>query len=70
MTPLVLVVALVDVHPPHGHELALRVRLQLLLEIGHVVVGEAVARRLAQPDPIDDRRVVERIGDDGVLLGQ
>jgi len=38
------------------------------LEIGHVVVQEAEPLRLGEPDPIDDRGVVELLGDDRVLL--
>ena len=41
--------------------------LQLRFEIVHVGIGEAVAFRLAEPDAVDDRGVVERVGDDRVL---
>ena len=44
--------------------------LQLRLEIGHVVVGVAEALRLAQPDAVDDGGVVQRVGDDRVLLAE
>ena len=40
---------------------------QLGLEVVHVRVGEAVALGLAQPDAVDDRGVVQAVGDDGVL---
>ena len=40
---------------------------QLLLEVGHVPVAVAQALRLAQPDAVDDRGVVELVGDDRVL---
>ncbi len=44
--------------------------LQLRLEVGHVVVGVAVAPRLGEPHAVDDRGVVQRVGDDRVLLRQ
>ena len=44
--------------------------LQALLELGHVVVRVAVARSFAQAHPVDDRRVVEAVADDGVLGAQ
>src|SRR2546422_694812 len=48
--------------------------LQLLLEVRHIGVsvhgGLALGDRLGEPDRIDDRRVVQLIGDDGVLLAQ
>ncbi len=37
------------------------------LEVRHVPGGEPVPPGLAQPDAVDDRRVVQRIGDHGVL---
>ena len=43
-------------------------RLELRFEVGHVVVAVAVARRLAQADAIDDRCVVQRVGNDGVIF--
>ena len=43
-------------------------RLELRFEVGHVVVAVAVARRLAQADAIDDRCVVQRVGNDRVVL--
>ena len=43
---------------------------QLGLEIIHVAIGESVALGLRQPDAIDDRGVVQRIRDDGVLLAE
>ena len=42
--------------------------LQPRLQFVHVGIGEAIALRLAQPDAVDDRGVVERIGDDRVGL--
>ena len=42
-------------------------RLELRLEVGHVGVPVAVALRLAEPDAVDDRGVVELVGDDRVL---
>jgi hypothetical protein len=44
--------------------------LQLRLEVGHVGIGIAEAARLAEADAVDDRGVVERVGDDGVVFGQ
>ena len=41
--------------------------LQPRLQLVHVGVGEAVALCLAEPNPVDDRGVVQRVGDDGVL---
>ena len=40
------------------------------LELVHVAVGVAVALGPAEPDAVDDRGVVERVGDDGVLLAE
>ena len=42
--------------------------LELGFEIGHVVGLVDVALGLAEADAIDDRGVVQRVGDDGVLL--
>ena len=42
--------------------------LQLLFQVGHVAVGVAVALGLAQADAVDDRRVVERVGNDRVVF--
>ena len=42
--------------------------LQALLELGHVVVRVAHALRPAEPDAVDDRRVVERVADHHVGL--
>jgi len=39
-------------------------------KVGHVAVGVAVALRLAQAHAVDDRGVVERVGDDRVLFAQ
>ena len=41
--------------------------LEARFELVHVGIGVAVAARLAQPDAVDDRGVVQRVGDDGVL---
>jgi hypothetical protein len=41
--------------------------LQLILEVGHVQVAVHVAARAAEPDPVDDARVVERVRDDCVV---
>ena len=41
--------------------------LQPRLQLTHVGIGEAVALGLAEPDAVDDRGVVQRIGDDRVL---
>ena len=47
----------------------LRLRLlETLLQLGHVGVGVAVAHGLAQTHAVDDRRMVQRVGDNGVLL--
>ncbi len=43
---------------------------QLALEILEVVVGVAVAPRLAEADAVDDRGVVQRVGDHRVLLAE
>ena len=49
----------------------LRLRfLQLLLEVGHVSVGIAVTHGFAQTHAVDDRGVVECIGDDRILFGE
>jgi hypothetical protein len=42
----------------------------VLLELGEIAIGIAQATRLAQPDAVDDGRVVERVGDDRVLLAE
>jgi hypothetical protein len=44
--------------------------LQPLLQFPHVVIGVAVAASLGQPDAVDDRGVVERVGDNRVLLAE
>ena len=43
---------------------------QAALEVGHVVVGVAEAPGLAEADAVDDRGVVEGVGDDRVLLAE
>ena len=49
---------------------ALARRLQLRFEIVHVAIGEAEALRLGEPDAVDDRGMVQGVGDDGVLLAE
>ena len=44
--------------------------LQTLLKLSHVGVGITVALGLAQAHTVDDRGVVEGVGDDGVFLGE
>ena len=44
--------------------------LQPRFEIGHVVVGVAEALGLRQPHAVDDRGMVQRVGDDRVLLAE
>ena len=44
--------------------------LQLLFEIVHVAIGEAVALGLGQADAVDDRGMVQGIGNDGILLAE
>ena len=44
--------------------------LETLLQLGHVGVGIAITHRLAQTHAVDNRRVVQRIRYDSVLLGQ
>jgi hypothetical protein len=44
--------------------------LQLRFQVGHVAVGVAEALGLAQADAVDDRGVVQRVGNDGVLFAQ
>ena len=43
---------------------------QLGFEIRHVAIGVAVARCLAEADAVDDRGMVQGVGDDGVLLAE
>ena len=42
--------------------------LELRFEVVHVGIAVAVALRLAETDAVDDRGMVELVGDDGVLL--
>ncbi len=44
--------------------------LQLRFQIGHVGVGVAVALRLGKAHAIDDRGMVERVGDDRIVLAE
>ena len=44
--------------------------LQAVLELVHVRIGEAVALRLAEPHAVDDRGVVEAVGNDRVLFAE
>ena len=59
-------------HAVGGDELEARAGgigfLEFRFEVGHVVVGVAEALGLAEAHAVDDRGVVERIGNDGVLL--
>ena len=65
----------VAVHREHAvgrdqaRALALRL-LQLLFELGHVAVRVAPALGLAQADAVDDRGMVQRVGDHRVLLAE
>ena len=42
--------------------------LQFFFQIGHIVVFITVTLSLAKSHPINDRRMVERIADDGILF--
>ena len=53
-----------DDHPATG----VRPPPELRLEVGQVAVAVAVAARLAQPDAVDQRGVVQLVGDDRVPL--
>ena len=44
--------------------------LELLLEVSHIAIGIAIAHCLAEADTVDNRGVVEGIGDDSVLVGE
>ena len=44
--------------------------LKLGFEVGHVVVGVAVAGSLAEAHAVDDGGVVQGVGDDGIFLGE
>ena len=44
--------------------------LQFFFERRHVIVGVAETFGLGEPHAVDDRGVVERIGDDGVFLAE
>ena len=44
--------------------------LQTFLQLSHVGIGIAVALGLAQPHAVDDGGMVQRVADDGVLLGE
>ena len=44
--------------------------LQTTLQVGHIGVGIAVTFRLAQPDAVDDGGMIQRVGDDGILVGE
>ena len=43
---------------------------QLRFEVRHVLVGVAEALGLAEPDAVDDGRVVQGVGDDGVFRAE
>ena len=67
----------VTVHGKHpiGHDddvtNPLRTRfLEACLQLRHVVVRVAEALRLAQPNAVDDRGVVQAVADDGILRSQ
>jgi len=51
-------------------ETAVRRRFQFRFEIGHVVVFVAMPLRLAEPDAVNDARVVQFVGNDRVRLAQ
>jgi len=61
-------------HAVGGHQLEARALgvggLELGFEVGDVVVGVAEAHRLAEAHAVDDRGVVELVGDHRVLFGQ
>lgn len=61
-------------HAVGGDQLGLAVSgiggLQLGFQVGHVAVGVAEALGLAQAHAVDDRRMVECIGNDGVVLAE
>ena len=44
--------------------------LQAVFQFVHVAIGEAVAPGLAEPDAVDDRGVVEGVGNDCVFLAE
>ena len=44
--------------------------LQFCFQIGHIGVGVAIAFCFAQAYAVDDGRVVERVGNDGVFIGK
>ena len=44
--------------------------LQTTLEIGHISIGITVSLRLAEPYAVDDGRMVQCIGNDGIFLSQ
>ena len=45
-------------------------RLELCPQVVHVVVGIAVTACFAQPDAVDNARVVQRVADDGVFRSE
>ncbi|MCU1555299.1 MAG: hypothetical protein JWM13_2785 [Arthrobacter sp.] len=55
---------------PAGRILLGRGLDQLGLEVRHVLVGVAEALGLAEPDAVDDRGVVQGVGDHGVLRAE
>ena len=57
-------------HPVRGNhtEAALARLIELGLQLSHVRVGIAQSLGLAEPDPINHARMVERIADDGVAF--
>ena len=67
----------IAVHREHavaGDELELRAccvgLLQAVLELVHVRIGEAVPLRLAEPHAVDDRGVVEAVGNDRIFVSK
>ena len=46
------------------------VSFEMLLELGEIAVRVAQPPRLAEPDAVDDARVIQRVGDDRVVLAE
>ena len=44
--------------------------LQAFLQLGHVGIGIAIALGLAETHTVNDRGMIERIADDGILFGE
>lgn len=65
----------VAIHREHtigGNESDLRILrfLQFRFEVRHVVVAVAESLRFAESHPVDDARVIQFIGDDGIIRGE